>query len=156
MNLQDIVQFLKGVGLGNLIVIVGLLLSLIQIAPIKIDPWSKLFKWVGKIINGSVMDELKGIKEDLANVHAELDNVKEREEEREANSTRYRILRFDDELRQHIDHSEEHFTQILADVDKYKKYCDAHKDGYVNSKADSAMENIRTTYDDVKKYNKFI
>lgn len=156
MNLQDIVQFLKGVGLGNLIVIVGLLLSLIQIAPIKIDPWSKLFKWIGKIINGSVMDELKGIKEDLANVHAELDNVKEREEEREANSTRYRILRFDDELRQHIDHSEEHFTQILADVDKYKKYCDAHKDGYVNSKADSAMENIRTTYDDVKKYNKFI
>lgn len=156
MNLQDIVQFLKGVGLGNLIVIVGLLLSLIQIAPIKIDPWSKLFKWIGKIINGSVMDELKGIKEDLANVHAELDNVKEREEEREANSTRYRILRFDDELRQHIDHSEEHFTQILADVDKYKKYCDAHKDGYVNSKADSAMDNIRTTYDEVKKDNKFI
>lgn len=156
MNLQDIVQFLKGVGLGNLIVIVGLLLSLIQIAPIKIDPWSKLFKWVGKIINGSVMDELKGIKEDLANVHAELDNVKEREEEREANSTRYRILRFDDELRQHIDHSEEHFTQILADVDKYKKYCDAHKDGYVNSKADSAMDNIRTTYDEVKRDNKFI
>ena len=156
MNLQDIVQFLKGVGLGNLIVMVGLLLSLIQIAPIKIDPWSRLFKWMGKIINGSVMEELKDIKKDLANVHAELDNVKEREEEREADSTRYRILRFDDELRQHIDHSEEHFTQILADVDKYKKYCDAHKNGYVNSKADSAMENIRTTYDDVKKYNKFI
>lgn len=156
MNLQDIVQFLKGVGLGNLIVIVGLLLSLIQIAPIKIDPWSKLFKWIGKIINGSVMDELKGIKEDLANVHAELDNVKEREEEREANQTRYRLLRFDDELRQGIDHSEEHFNQTLMDVDNYKKYCDTHKDGYINSKADSAMENIRVMYDYVKKHNKFI
>ena len=156
MDFNTIIQKLSGIGLGNMTVIVIILLSLIQITPLKIDPWTRFFKWVGKIINGSVMKELQDIKADLANVHAELDNVKEREEEREADQTRYRILRFDDELRQHIDHSEEHFTQILADVDKYKKYCDTHKDGYINSKADSAMENIRTTYDDVKKYNKFI
>ena len=156
MGLKDIIEKIGQIGIGNIGMMVFILLSLIQIAPIKIDPWSRLFKWIGKIINGSVMDELKGIKEDLANVHAELDNVKEREEEREANSTRYRILRFDDELRQHIDHSEEHFTQILADVDKYINYCDTHKSGYVNSKADSAMDNIRTTYDEVKRDNKFI
>ena len=107
------------------------------------------------MVNGSVMKELLAIKEDLSNVHTELDKVKEREEEREADQRRYRILRFDDELRQHIDHSEEHFTQILEDIDKYKKYCDKH-DGYINSKADSAMKNVREVYDEVKKYNKFI
>lgn len=155
MDLMKILDSLKGVGLGNVVIIGVVLLSLVQIAPIKIDPWSRFFKWIGKLVNNDVMEEVKSIKEDLGNIHKELDETNDREERREANNTRNRILRFDDELRRKIDHSEEFFTQILDDVTFYRTYCDGHK-SYPNDKADSAMQNIREVYDKCKKENKFI
>ena len=155
MDLVKIWGLLEGVGLGNLVVIGVVLLSLVQVAPIKIDPWSRFFKWVGKLINGEVMTEIKAIKEDLGNVHKELDTMKKEEDIRDANNTRNRILRFDDELRRKVDHSEEFFNQALEDVSNYREFCDNNK-SYPNAKADSAMKNIEETYHDCKKNNKFI
>ena len=155
MNLKDIVNALGDVGLGNLAVIVFLLFSLIQIAPIKVDPWSHLIRWIGKIMNKDVMDEIKSIKEDLANVHDEIDKSKKESDKREADAARNRILRFDDELRRKVDHSEEFFNQILEDINAYLHYCDEHKD-YKNSRADGAIEHIKDTYNLCKEKNSFI
>lgn len=155
MDLLEIWKILEGVGLGNIVVIAIAFLSLIQITPIKINPWSRFFKWMGKLINGEVMDSLKGVKEDLESVHKEIDNMKEKEEIREANNLRNRILRFDDELRRKVDHSEESFNQALDDVSSYLDYCGKHE-GYHNAKADVAMQNIKDTYAVCKKENKFI
>ena len=148
MDLVKVWQQLQGVGLGNVVVIGIIVLSLIQIAPLKLDPWSHLFKWVGKIINGDVMKEIDGLKKDV-------NEMKKHEAELEANNERNRILRFDDELRRKIDHSEEFFDQILDDVSSYRRYCLQNKD-YPNSKAESAMKNIEDTYRRCKQENKFI
>ena len=148
MDLVKVWQQLQGVGLGNVVVIGIIVLSLIQIAPLKLDPWSHFFKWVGKIINGDVMKEIDGLKKDV-------NEMKKHEAELEANNERNRILRFDDELRRKIDHSEEFFDQILDDVSSYRRYCLQNKD-YPNSKAESAMKNIEDTYRRCKQENKFI
>lgn len=154
MDLMKMLDLLKGVGLGNCVVILVVLLSLIQIAPIKIDPWSRFFKCIGKMINGEVMTELKSVRDDLDGVHKELDTMKSTEERRDADAARNRILRFDDELRLKIDHSEEFFNQILDDINFYKTYCSSHD--YPNAKAESAMQNIEEVYRVCKRDNKFI
>ena len=58
---------------------------------------------------------------------------------------RTHILRFDDELMNGIDHSQEYFHQQLDDIDTYEKYCDGHPD-FRNSYAVSAIDHIRATY----------
>lgn len=72
-----------------------------------------------------------------------------------ADEARRRILKFDDELRRDVGHSEESFNQILDDVNFYSKYCSTHAD-YKNSKAVVAIDNIQKTYADVKKENSFL
>lgn len=111
------------------------LLTIIQIAPIKINPWSKIARSIGRAMNVEIMDKLK---------------------ESEATDARYRIIRFDDEIRHRVvKHTEEHFNQILSDIDEYERYCSTHP-AYKNSKAVMAIENVRRTYEKCRKENSFL
>lgn len=152
---MDIMKLLETLSTGDMALFAILILSLIQVAPLKIDPWTKLFQWAGKTINHQVLDELGVIKKDLTGVHEELDEMKKEAEVREANAARNRILRFDDELRRKIEHSEEFWDQTLDDVSFYRQFCDDNKK-YPNSKADAAMQNIEEIYHECKKEDKFI
>lgn len=67
----------------------------------------------------------------------------------------YRILRFNDEVKQGTRHTEEHFNQILEDITKYNRYCGEHKD-FPNDKAVLAIKNIRDTYDKCMEENDFL
>lgn len=124
--------------LSNLITngsgVVFVLLTIIQMAPIRINPWSKIARLIGRALNAEVVDLLK---------------------ENEATSARYRIIRFDDEIRHKSKHTEEHFNQILGDIDTYERYCDTHQN-YKNSKAVMAIDNIRRTYEKCRKENSFL
>lgn len=72
-----------------------------------------------------------------------------------ANSQRYRILRFYDELCEDREHSESHFEDILDDIDAYEQYCDEHKD-YKNNRGHVAMQYIRDTYARLKAKGGFL
>lgn len=76
-------------------------------------------------------------------------------EQDRANNARARILRFDDELRIGIHHSQEYYDEILSDIDKYDAYCRTHA-GYPNSKATMAIAHIKETYQLCIKENKFL
>ena len=152
---MSLAEFVKTISAGDYVLIILLVLSVIQITPIKINPWSYLARHIGRAINGEVMAEMKTIQNDLADVHTEIDKMQKNGEKKEADDARNRILRFDDELRIHQKHSREFFDQILDDVDFYEKFCDTHEH-YKNSKADSAIKNIRKVYDIVKETNDFI
>ncbi len=110
------------------------LLTIIQITPIKFNPWSRIARSIGRAMNVEIMDKLN---------------------ESEATDARYRIIRFDDEIRHHVMHTEEHFNQIMSDIDEYERYCSAHPD-YKNSKAVMAIENVRQTYQKCRKENSFL
>jgi hypothetical protein len=118
---------------GGISVII--ILSLIQIAPIKVNPWSAILRAVGRAINKDVLDTL---------------------DEEKANTRRYRIMRFDDEIRHNKEkHTEEHFNQILADIDYYEEYCAKHPE-YPNNKSVSAIKNIKRTWEKCKRDNSFL
>ena len=87
-----------------------------------------------------IISEITAIKNEL-NKHIEDD------EKHRADMSRARILRFSDELRRGISHSEESFNNILEDIDNYISYCTQHESVYINSKANAAIRNIKTTHD---------
>lgn len=52
---MDFLSLLHSLSTGDIALIVFALLSIVQISPIKIDPWSCLLRWFGKAINGGDM-----------------------------------------------------------------------------------------------------
>lgn len=130
MNAKEIVML----GGGGLVV----LLTLVEIVPIKLNPWSAIGKWLGRVICGELLNEVGQLK-------AQMDKIEKDAGERAAKDCRVRILRFGDEIRHHVRHSKEHFDQILLDITEYKKYCDEHED-FVNDMTSLTTELIMETY----------
>lgn len=91
-------------------------------------------------------DKSDKILERIDAVEAKLDKHISEEDKYKADLCRTRILRFSDELRRNIHHSEESFNNVLEDIDYYVAYCNEHSDVYINSKADAAIRNIKDIY----------
>ena len=147
---MDIQEIILG-GSGLLIV----LLSLVEIAPIKLNPWSRLAKWLGKAINADVIKELETVKASQEETRQRLEAHIVTNEKREADNCRVRILRFNNELIREIPHTKEEFVEALKDIDEYKKYCREHKD-YENERAVHAIANIGRVYDERLKKHDFL
>ena len=139
---MDIQEILLGGG-GAFVVI----LSLVEISPIKINPWSSLAKWLGRAINSDVIKELEAVKKTQAETRERLEAHINANDKREADNCRTRILRFNNELIREIPHTKEEFVEILKDIDDYERYCKEHTD-YANGRAVHAIANIGRTYDE--------
>lgn len=143
MTLETIKQICLYGG-GGLVV----LMTLVQITPIKINPWSWLGRCIGRAINGEVLEKVDALSEDVKKNKAD-------DDEQWASLSRSHILRFGDELLHGTPHSKEHFDQILLDITKYEHYCNAHPD-YPNGKAVATIKQIKKTYQKCLEENKFL
>ena len=124
-----------------------LLMTVIQIAPIKINPWSAIAKWLGKAINTDVLHELDDVKKGQKDTKEALEEHIRMDDERNADSHRQRILQFNNELLRDIPHTEEDFIEILAEIDFYEDYCQTHPE-YKNNRAIHAIGHIGRVYDE--------
>ena len=93
---------------NSTIVLLGAV-TLVEIVPIKINPWSVLLKWVGDIINGDLKADLANLKRDF--------------EESKAESMRGNILNFSRSCRHGEDHSEEEWGHAISQIKKYETFC---------------------------------
>lgn len=128
----------------------GLLLvamTLIQISPIKVNPWSALARALGKAINKDVLDGLAEVKADQKEARRILDDHIRVDDTRNADAHRARILQFNNELLRDIPHTREDFIEILEEIDFYERFCEEHKD-YKNNRCTHAIANIGRVYDD--------
>ena len=124
------------------------LLFLFGFIPIKeagTNVWKWLFKVIGKALFQSLTDELSSMRKSIDDIDKRMDKQEKRLELSDVEDARRRILRFADEERHGITHSQEHFGLINDDMRLYRNYCRDHPD-FVNMKADSAMETIKTKY----------
>ena len=53
---------------GNVAAGIAVLLSLIQISPLKLNPWDKLLAWFGKKLNGSTEKRLEELQKQLQGI----------------------------------------------------------------------------------------
>lgn len=159
MNLKEIL-----VGGG-----VVALLSLIQIAPIKLAPWTFLAKLakaglrlLGRSINSELMEEVSSIKQevsdlktDVAGVQEKMDEISSSTGEQAAISARARILRFGDEVLHNIKHTKDHFDSVLRDAKMYGRYCASHPD-FENGVTEPTIERIKAVYAERLEKNDFL
>lgn len=139
MTIKEILMYGGGVA--------AVILSLVEIAPIKINPWSALLKWLGRAINADVIKALDEVKAAQEETRERLENHIKTDDKLEADRCRARILRFNNELLRDIPHTKEDFIEALKDVDDYEHYCKSHPD-YANGRAVHAIANIGRVYDE--------
>lgn len=125
-----------------------LFFTLIQFSPIKINPWSKVFKWIGNVINEDILVKLKSLEKELSRISS---NV----EEYNAINSRVRILRFGNEIKQGILHTKDYFDQIMQDIDIYENYCNRNKE-FRNSITSITVEIITNNYIERLEKNDFL
>lgn len=142
---------------------------LVQISPIKLDPWTELgkfFRWllgrVGRAANSSVLSKLDEVahaqqeaQEKLENLEARLDKHILTDARRDADKHRMEILQFNNTLLRNRKHTKEEFIEILSEIDAYEDYCEKDKD-YPNNRAVLAIENIREVYKERLKKHDFL
>lgn len=86
MTMSEFVDQLSLSGvLGGGSAVLLLLLTLIQIAPIKVNPWTWLARKIGRALNGDTLDRLDTLEQDVK-------EMKQKNEEREAKKSRRLIL----------------------------------------------------------------
>lgn len=140
--MQKLIETLSTVSVGQVLaggVTVAALVSVfIEITPVKINPVSKFLAWLGRKINGEVISKVDKLENQITAMQKVND-------EQEAINCRYRILRFGDEVKHGTRHSQEHFEQILADIDAYEIFCKDHKD-FKNNKTRVTTERILDVY----------
>ncbi len=128
--------------------LVFILFSLVEVSPVKWNPWSALAKALGRAVNADLLKELSATKAALEK-HIQIDD------ERNADAHRAKILAFNTELLRGIDHTREDFIEVLAEIDQYESYCRSHPD-YKNNRAKYAIANIGRVYNDRLKKHDFL
>lgn len=108
--------------------------------------WKKDDQSAGKL--DAISTEVQSVKDTLT-AHIATDA------EADAKQARRRIIDFSDECRRGTRHSEEHFDNVLEDIDAYEKYCAAHPQ-FENRKAVQSIRFIVEIYDECKRKNDFI
>lgn len=144
MTLQALFNII-GDNSGVLAIIVAILLSLIEITPIKFNPLSWFGKKMGRLFNRELMDEMKNVKTEIKGIKNDVADIREEAKEREATNRRTRILEFGDEILHEVDYSKEHWDSILMDVSEYENYCDDHPH-YMNNVARATIKHIKDMY----------
>lgn len=120
-------------------------MTLIQVAPIKLNPWSWIGKCIGRAINGEVLKEIKAVKSEVNETKKDLSALRNECNEREATLCRTHILRFGDEILHGIPHSKEHYEQLMMDIDTYESYCNDNIE-YKNNVAVATIKHIKKMY----------
>ena len=122
------------------------LLTLVEIVPVKVNPWSAIARAIGRALNSEVLKELDTVKSTQKATVKKLEDHIVADEVRYADRLRERILQYNNELLRNIPHTREDFIEILTVIDAYNLYCKTHED-YKN-RATHAIKNILRVYDE--------
>ena len=123
---------------GNVAAGIAILLSLIQISPLKLNPWDKLLAWFGKKLNGATIKKLEELQKQVRDMWI--------------NTHRQSILTFARECRADMHHDAEEWNHILSIADEYEVYC--AKNTVSNGVVKADTEYVRALYQELSREHK--
>ena len=136
MTITDLFQKLTaGEMAGWAVALLVLLMSLIQISPLKLNPWDKLLGWFGKKLNGATEKRLEAVEKQILDMWV--------------NSHRQCILTFAREARAGIEHSSDEWTNVLNVAEEYEKHIREKK--LANGIVTQDTEYIRSLYQELSR-----
>ena len=153
MSLDELVRnYMNRENMTIVAIIVCICLTLIQISPIKINPWSAISKLlkkfaskIGNLLHKDMIEKINSMNNDIIELRNDFNKEKYESERREAENTRIHILRFGDEILHGIRHTQDHFEQILLEIKKYQDYCNEHPN-FPNGVTEFTTKRIKEVY----------
>lgn len=145
MKLIDIPFIKDWVTFGGGFIVV--LFTILQIAPIKLNPWDTILGWLGDRLNSNLLKR-------IASVEKKLDQHIEESKKKELADTRSDILKFANECMRGVKHTREQFDFIIARCDEYELHIE--KNNIRNGVIASAIKEIRRIYDQCIQENDFL
>ena len=130
-------------------------LSLLEIAPIKVNPWSAIARGLGRAFNAEVLADLKAVQKAQQDTRSALDKHQAADDEYKAECHRAALLAFNTSLLRGELHTQEDFFDAFRHIDQYEDYCRNHP-GYKNNRASHAIANIGRVYDERLKARDFL
>lgn len=108
-----------GAILGWIVVALGGLGTFVEVSKIKINPWSSLFKWIGKKINEEVMEEIKDLKKSDEEICKKQAEIERQQAIDTADTIKAEVFSFYNECKRGLKHSEAEFNHIAQQNKKY-------------------------------------
>ena len=115
--------------------------TVIQISPIKVNPWSWLARKIGSAINHDTNDKVDKLAAQVTRLQNSVD-------ESAAKLAREKILEFGDDLIYEPErrHSKDRFDDVVQHITEYDTYCAEHPD-FKNHMTESTTKLILSTYE---------
>ena len=146
MGIKDIIELINSHGGTPMIgIVIIIALTLVQISPIKVNPWDAILKWIGNKLNADIKKEIKDVKKDIDNVKKDLDAHIENSRVKDLRDTRLSILEFCASIINGQQHTKEQFDFMITQCDQYEEYIE--KNDVKNGVVTSAIKEIRKRYD---------
>ena len=112
----------------------------VEVAPIKINPWSRIFNWIAEAIVGDLKKEFFEFKKDS--------------ESKTADRMRWDILSFANSCRRGQEHSKDEWWHCIAQIKEYEEY--TQKKGIINGVIEEDSEYLRELYHERNLKNDFL
>lgn len=132
---------------GPISLVILAMLTFIQITPIKLNPWSALFRWLGRQMNGEVIQKIDKVEERLDKHIADSD-------ESDLKARRASILDFSSSVIRGVNYHKEKFDFMIQECDSYEKYC--HENNIINGVATASIAEIRRIYQEHLRNDDFL
>lgn len=123
------------------------LMTIIQIAPIKINPWDKILVWFGNHMNADIVKRVDVIEGKLD------EHIKDSSDER-IRKIRADILDFGNACMNHRPHTKEEYEFVISECDQYEKHIE--KMQMKNGVATATIGEIRRLYEKHLQENSFL
>lgn len=121
--------------------------TLIQITPIKIDPWTAIVKWLGNAISGNMQNQLNDLTSDMMCIKKDLDN-------KVTNDMRWNILDFSNSCKNGRQHTKEEWHHVIKQLAEYDELIETKK--LVNGVMEEESKYLKELYHERSQKNDFL
>ena len=140
---MTVMEFMEKLTVGGLagwtVMLLLILLSLVQISPVRLNPWDNIFAWLGGKLNGETRKQLTELQKQVTDLWI--------------SNHRQSILTFARECRSQIPHDSEEWANILNLCEEYEKYTEENR--VTNGVVRENTRYIRDLYQELSRERKF-
>lgn len=123
----------------------AILCTIIQVAPIKINPWDFLLGWIGERFNSSINKRINEVNKRVNNLEETIDKHIEKCDIDDWKKKRNYIIKFVNEGVNGARHTKESFENVIALCDEYEEYVKQNPNVH-NGVINDSIYAIRTKY----------
>lgn len=110
----ELIENFKDFFMNPTVILIGAV-TLIEVTPIKINPWRWILSWIGNVVNGEDRKNIHEINKNLAALKKEFEVNKAQEK-------RWHILDFVNSCRNGRRHTREEWNHAITELREYEEY----------------------------------